>query len=56
MSIESGDFFQALPRGDAYLLSHIIHDWDAERAIAGGTDYPRVGKACRRKETRRLMG
>jgi len=32
--IESGDFFQAVPRGDAYLLSHILHDWDDERAIA----------------------
>jgi hypothetical protein len=32
--IEGGDFFQAVPRGDAYLLSHILHDWDDERAIA----------------------
>ena len=29
-----GDFFTAaLPRGDAYLLKWIIHDWDDERAI-----------------------
>ena len=34
VKIESGDFFQSVPRGDAYLLSHIIHDWDDERAIA----------------------
>jgi hypothetical protein len=29
-----GDFFQEVPRGDAYILSHIIHDWDDERSIA----------------------
>lgn len=30
----SGDFFAAVPRGaDAYMMKHIIHDWDAERAI-----------------------
>jgi hypothetical protein len=29
-----GDFFQSLPaRGDAYLLSHVIHDWDDDRAV-----------------------
>jgi hypothetical protein len=28
VAIESGDFFEAVPAGaDAYLLSHIIHDW-----------------------------
>lgn len=30
---EGGDFFRAVPgEGDAYLLRHIIHDWDDERA------------------------
>jgi O-methyltransferase domain len=30
---ESGDFFTAVPAGgDAYILKHIIHDWDDERA------------------------
>jgi len=29
-----GDFFADVPRGDAYLLSHIIHDWDDERSAA----------------------
>jgi hypothetical protein len=29
-----GDFFQEVPRGDAYVMSHIIHDWDDERATA----------------------
>jgi hypothetical protein len=28
-----GDFFEAVPRGpDAYLLGHILHDWDDARA------------------------
>ena len=30
---KSGDFFTAVPAGgDAYLMKHIIHDWDDERA------------------------
>ncbi|MBD2178854.1 methyltransferase [Pseudanabaena sp. FACHB-1998] len=30
----SGSFFDAVPTGgDAYLLKHIVHDWDDERAI-----------------------
>jgi hypothetical protein len=30
----SGNFFESIPPGgDAYLLKHIIHDWDDERAI-----------------------
>ncbi len=32
--IVSGDFFESVPEGgDAYLMKHIIHDWDDERAI-----------------------
>ena len=27
-----GDFFQAVPEGDAYIMKHIIHDWDDARA------------------------
>jgi hypothetical protein len=31
----AGDFFQSVPGGgDAYLLKHVIHDWDDERAVA----------------------
>lgn len=31
----SGDFFQKVPAGaDAYLLRHIIHDWDDEKAAS----------------------
>ena len=30
-----GDFFREVPGGgDAYLLKHVIHDWDDERATA----------------------
>ncbi|MBW4550493.1 MAG: methyltransferase [Aphanocapsa sp. GSE-SYN-MK-11-07L] len=31
----AGSFFESLPAGaDAYLLKHIIHDWDDQRSIA----------------------
>ncbi|HEX3234120.1 MAG TPA: methyltransferase [Gemmatimonadales bacterium] len=31
--IVSGDFFEFVPEGgDAYIMKHIIHDWDEERA------------------------
>jgi orsellinic acid C2-O-methyltransferase len=37
-----GDFFREVPGGgDAYLLKHVIHDWDDERAVA-------ILTACRR--------
>jgi len=40
--IESGNFFHAVPGGgDAYLLKHVIHDWDDERATV-------ILAACRR--------
>jgi hypothetical protein len=29
----SGDFFASVPRADAYIMKHIIHDWDDERAV-----------------------
>jgi len=32
VSIESGSFFEGVPAGhDAYILSHVIHDWDPEQ-------------------------
>jgi len=32
--IESGSFFEAVPSdGDAYLLSHIIHDWSEDQCL-----------------------
>ena len=37
-----GDFFTAVPEGaDAYVLKHVIHDWDDEKAVA-------ILKNCRR--------
>jgi hypothetical protein len=30
----SGDFFKAVPAGDAYIMKNIIHDWDDDKAIA----------------------
>jgi hypothetical protein len=33
--VVGGDFFREVPGGgDAYLLKHVIHDWDDERAVA----------------------
>lgn len=33
--VVTGDFFDGVPEGgDAYLLSHVIHDWSDERALA----------------------
>ena len=28
----AGDFFESVPRADAYIMKHIIHDWDDARA------------------------
>ena len=34
VEIRHGDFFEAVPEGgDAYVMKHIIHDWDDERAL-----------------------
>jgi len=34
VTIESGDFFERVPAGaDAYLLSHIIHDWSEPQCL-----------------------
>jgi hypothetical protein len=33
VTTQTGDFFAAVPQGgDAYIMKHIIHDWDDERA------------------------
>ena len=35
VTIEAGNFFESVPSGgDAYLLSHIIHDWSEEQCLA----------------------
>ena len=34
MTIEAGDFFETVPAGgDAYVLSHIIHDWNEDQCL-----------------------
>ena len=34
VKIEAGDFFKTVPSGgDAYILSHIIHDWDEDQCL-----------------------
>ena len=34
VAIEPGDFFDRVPvGGDAYLLSHIIHDWNEDQCL-----------------------
>ncbi len=34
VSIESGSFFESVPKGgDAYILSHIIHDWNEDQCL-----------------------
>jgi O-methyltransferase domain len=41
----AGSFFDAVPEGgDAYLLKHILHDWDDERSL-------RILENCRRAMT-----
>jgi SAM-dependent methyltransferase len=40
--VAAGDFFQAVPEGaDAYLLKHVIHDWNDEQAT-------RILRSCHR--------
>ena len=29
----TGDFFKEVPTADAYIMKHIIHDWDDDRAV-----------------------
>ena len=34
VTIEAGSFFETVPAGgDAYLLSHVIHDWSEEQCL-----------------------
>src|SRR5215207_1269111 len=35
VELVTGDFFESVPEGaDAYVMKHIIHDWDDERALS----------------------
>jgi hypothetical protein len=50
MSFEAGDFFSKIPGGgDIYVLKHIIHDWDDDRARE-------ILCRCRRAMHRILVG
>ena len=41
-ALEGGDFFEAVPAGgDAYILSHTLHNWDDARAL-------RIIESCRK--------
>lgn len=40
-TFHGGDFFKAVPEGDAYILSRILHDWSDEQSI-------QILKNCRR--------
>ena len=33
VEIVGGDFFNGVPTADAYVMKHIIHDWDDERSV-----------------------
>ena len=51
VTIEGGDFFEAVPTGgDAYVLSHILHDWSEEQCLT-------ILRNCRKamKPTARLL-
>ena len=42
IDIKAGDFFESVPEGaDAYIMKHIIHDWDDERCVKI------IGNCCR---------
>ena len=42
----AGDFFESVPASDAYIMKHIIHDWDDDRCI-------QILRNCRRAMTNR---
>ncbi len=33
VTVEGGSFFERVPSGDAYLLSHVIHDWSEAQCL-----------------------
>jgi SAM-dependent methyltransferase len=33
VELVAGDFFQSVPPADSYVMKHIIHDWDDEKAL-----------------------
>ena len=42
--VVAGDFFQSVPAADAYIMKHIIHDWEDEKSI-------QILRNCRRAMT-----
>jgi hypothetical protein len=46
------DFFQSVPEGDAYIMKHIIHDWDDERA---GAILNNIGKAMGARKNKVIL-
>lgn len=40
LKIEGGNFFEAVPRGETYLLKSVLHDWSDEHAV-------RILESCR---------
>jgi hypothetical protein len=50
--IERGSFFESVPgHGDVYLLKHVIHDWDDERAA----EILRCCRRCMPRDARLLL-
>ena len=43
-AVAHGDFFTAVPEGDAYIMKHVIHDWNDHRA---GTILRSIHRAAR---------
>jgi hypothetical protein len=41
---QSGDFFESVPPADAYIMKHIIHDWDDEKATTILRNCARAGR------------
>jgi cyclopropane fatty-acyl-phospholipid synthase-like methyltransferase len=41
----AGDFFAAVPAGDAYIMQHIIHDWNDENALTILRNCHRAGRS-----------
>jgi hypothetical protein len=46
------NFFESVPEGDAYIMKHIIHDWDDDRAEA---ILKTIGKAMDGKKNKVIL-
>ena len=53
----AGNFFEAVPEGgDAYVMKHIIHDWDDERALLILREHPQSDEPRRAGDPDRVGG